>query len=126
MVGRVRECGAAERVYYCAGPTTMLAVRAADPSAEIALTWTTLAPPRPALLAAVGPALAQLPFQPGRATTWPTVSTGTACWSRPGRRTPAAPCAGWSATASTRSPPTASTRCTVFHPAAELVGLNQA
>ena len=33
----------------------MLAVRAADPSAEIALTWTTLAPPRPALLAAVRP-----------------------------------------------------------------------
>jgi glycerophosphoryl diester phosphodiesterase len=33
----------------------MLAVRAAAPSAEIALTWTTLAPPRPALLDAVRP-----------------------------------------------------------------------
>ncbi|MFI1400294.1 glycerophosphodiester phosphodiesterase [Streptomyces sp. NPDC020681] len=55
VVGTVRECGAAERVYYCAGPRTMLAVRAADPSAEIAMTWTTLAPPRPALLEAVRP-----------------------------------------------------------------------
>ncbi|MFJ8000520.1 glycerophosphodiester phosphodiesterase [Streptomyces sp. NPDC096310] len=55
IVGTVRECGAEERVYYCAGPDTMLAVRAADARAEIAMTWTTLAPPRPALLAAVRP-----------------------------------------------------------------------
>jgi glycerophosphoryl diester phosphodiesterase len=55
IVGIVRDCGAAERVYYCAGAQTMLAVRSADPSAEIALTWTTLAPPRPALLDAVRP-----------------------------------------------------------------------
>jgi len=55
VVDVVRQCGAEERVYYCAGAQTMLAVRAADPSAEIALTWTTLAPPRPALLDAVGP-----------------------------------------------------------------------
>jgi glycerophosphoryl diester phosphodiesterase len=55
VIGTVRECGAGERVYYCAGPATMLAVRAADPAAEIAMTWTTLAPPRPALLDAVGP-----------------------------------------------------------------------
>jgi glycerophosphoryl diester phosphodiesterase len=54
VVGTVRECGAGERVYYCAGPATMLAVRAADPSAELAMTWTTLAPPRPVLLDAVG------------------------------------------------------------------------
>ncbi|MEU6511945.1 MULTISPECIES: glycerophosphodiester phosphodiesterase [unclassified Streptomyces] len=51
----VRQSGARERVYYCAGAEAMLAVRAADPAAEIALTWTTLAPPRPALLAAVRP-----------------------------------------------------------------------
>lgn len=51
----VRECAAQERVYYCADAPAMLAVRAADPSAEIALTWKTLAPPRPALLAAVRP-----------------------------------------------------------------------
>ncbi|MFI1724924.1 glycerophosphodiester phosphodiesterase [Streptomyces sp. NPDC020489] len=51
----VRECGAEDRVYYCAGAQAMLAVRAADPAAEIALTWTSLAPPRPALLAAVRP-----------------------------------------------------------------------
>ncbi|MCX5393495.1 glycerophosphodiester phosphodiesterase [Streptomyces sp. NPDC006482] len=55
IVGTVRECGAGERVYYCAGSVAMLQVRAADPSAEIALTWTTLAPPRRVLLDAVRP-----------------------------------------------------------------------
>ncbi|MGY0019042.1 glycerophosphodiester phosphodiesterase [Streptomyces sp. cg35] len=55
VVGAIRDCGAEDRVYYCAGAETMLKVRAADPSAEIALTWTTLAPPRPALLDAVRP-----------------------------------------------------------------------
>ncbi|MFI6208770.1 glycerophosphodiester phosphodiesterase [Streptomyces sp. NPDC051041] len=55
IAGVVRECGARDRVYYCAGAPAMLAVRAADPAAEIALTWTTLAPPRPVLLAAVRP-----------------------------------------------------------------------
>jgi glycerophosphoryl diester phosphodiesterase len=55
IVGTVRDCGAEERVYYTAGPRAMLAVRAADPSAEIAMTWTSLAPPRPALLDAVRP-----------------------------------------------------------------------
>ncbi|MFE7354708.1 glycerophosphodiester phosphodiesterase [Streptomyces sp. NPDC057543] len=54
-IGVVRECGAGERVYYCAGSEAMLRVRAADPSAEIALTWTTLAPPRATLLDAVRP-----------------------------------------------------------------------
>ncbi|MFC8869491.1 glycerophosphodiester phosphodiesterase [Streptomyces sp. NPDC057148] len=55
VVDVVRECGAQDRVYYTAGPAAMLAVRAADPAAEIAMTWTTAAPPRPALLAAVQP-----------------------------------------------------------------------
>uniref|UniRef100_A0AAU2JXY1 Glycerophosphodiester phosphodiesterase n=1 Tax=Streptomyces sp. NBC_00049 TaxID=2903617 RepID=A0AAU2JXY1_9ACTN len=55
VVGLVRECGAGERTYYCAGPNTMLAVRAADPAAEIALTWTTLSPPRRVLIDAVSP-----------------------------------------------------------------------
>ncbi|MGM9384812.1 glycerophosphodiester phosphodiesterase [Streptomyces antibioticus] len=55
VVDAAREAGAADRVYYCADATAMLAVRAADPSAEIALTWTSLAPPRPVLLAAVQP-----------------------------------------------------------------------
>ncbi|MFJ5723944.1 glycerophosphodiester phosphodiesterase [Streptomyces sp. NPDC093149] len=54
-VGVVRDCGAGERAYYCAGADAMLRVRAADPSAEIALTWTTLAPPRAVLLDAVRP-----------------------------------------------------------------------
>ncbi|MFF8034332.1 MULTISPECIES: glycerophosphodiester phosphodiesterase [unclassified Streptomyces] len=55
VVDTVREQGAEDRVYYCGGAPAMLAVRAADPSAEIALTWTTLAPPRAGLLAAVRP-----------------------------------------------------------------------
>ncbi|WP_329414138.1 glycerophosphodiester phosphodiesterase [Streptomyces sp. NBC_00704] len=55
IVDAVREAGAADRVHYCADAVAMLAVRAADPSAEIALTCTSLAPPRPALLAAVKP-----------------------------------------------------------------------
>ncbi|MGW0946860.1 glycerophosphodiester phosphodiesterase [Streptomyces sp. NPDC002623] len=55
IVDAVREAGAADRVYYCADAVAMLAVRGADPSAEIALTCTSLAPPRPALLAAVKP-----------------------------------------------------------------------
>ncbi|MFD3699539.1 glycerophosphodiester phosphodiesterase [Streptomyces sp. NPDC058646] len=55
VVGQVRECGARERTYYCAGPRSMLALRAADPGAEIALTWTTLSPPRRVLTDAVAP-----------------------------------------------------------------------
>ncbi|MFF8873463.1 glycerophosphodiester phosphodiesterase [Streptomyces massasporeus] len=55
IMGVVEEAGAAERVYYCAGADAMLAVRAVDADAEIALTWTTLAPPRPALLEAIRP-----------------------------------------------------------------------
>ncbi|MFD5190538.1 glycerophosphodiester phosphodiesterase [Streptomyces sp. NPDC058357] len=54
-VGVVHECGAGERAYYCAGADAMLRVRSADPHAEIALTWTSLAPPRAALLDAVRP-----------------------------------------------------------------------
>ncbi|MFB7995781.1 glycerophosphodiester phosphodiesterase [Streptomyces sp. NPDC056002] len=56
VVGAVRDCGADERAYYCAGAETMLAVRRADPAAEVALTWTSLAPPRPGVLEAIRPA----------------------------------------------------------------------
>ncbi|MFE1438501.1 glycerophosphodiester phosphodiesterase [Streptomyces sp. NPDC058739] len=55
VVDAVRASGARDRVYYCAAAEAMLAVREADGSAEIALTWTTLAPPRAGLLAAVRP-----------------------------------------------------------------------
>ncbi|MEU6679600.1 glycerophosphodiester phosphodiesterase [Streptomyces sp. NPDC046925] len=55
IVGAVADCGATERTYYSAGARTLLAVRAADPAAETALTWTTLAPPRPAVLDALKP-----------------------------------------------------------------------
>ncbi|WP_338895838.1 glycerophosphodiester phosphodiesterase [Streptomyces sp. TG1A-60] len=51
----VREYEAEDRVYYSADPATVLAVREAAPTAEIALTWKTLAPPRPALLDAIRP-----------------------------------------------------------------------
>ncbi|MEU5424610.1 glycerophosphodiester phosphodiesterase [Streptomyces olivoreticuli] len=54
-VAEVHASGAAGRVYYCGSPESMLAVRRADPDAEIALTWTTLAPPRAALLDRVRP-----------------------------------------------------------------------
>ncbi|MBT3152862.1 glycerophosphodiester phosphodiesterase [Streptomyces sp. CHD11] len=55
IVDTVRGSGARDRVYYCAGAPAMLAVRAADPSAEIALTRTTLAPPRAGLLDVIRP-----------------------------------------------------------------------
>lgn len=55
VVDVVRACGAEDRVYYCADAAAMLAVRGADAGAEIALTWTTSAPPRAALLEAVRP-----------------------------------------------------------------------
>ncbi|MFE0040858.1 glycerophosphodiester phosphodiesterase [Streptomyces sp. NPDC059015] len=55
IIGTVHRSGAADRVYYTGGPVGMLAVRDADPDAEIALTWTTLAPPRPVLLASLRP-----------------------------------------------------------------------
>ncbi|OON76423.1 glycerophosphodiester phosphodiesterase [Streptomyces tsukubensis] len=55
IVGVIHDSGAAERAYYCAGPSAMLAVRGADRAAEIALTWTTAAPPRASLLEAVRP-----------------------------------------------------------------------
>ncbi|MET9565585.1 MULTISPECIES: glycerophosphodiester phosphodiesterase [Streptomyces] len=55
IIGVIQDFGAEERVYYCAGAAAMLAVRTADPAAEIALTWTSLAPPRPALLDAIRP-----------------------------------------------------------------------
>ncbi|SDE12968.1 glycerophosphoryl diester phosphodiesterase [Streptomyces prasinopilosus] len=55
IVDVVREHGARDRVRYCADAAAMLAVRAADPSAEIALTRTSQAPPRAGLLEAVRP-----------------------------------------------------------------------
>jgi glycerophosphoryl diester phosphodiesterase len=55
VLATVGEAGARERVYWSGTAATLLAVRAADPAAELALTWTTAAPPRPALLAALRP-----------------------------------------------------------------------
>ncbi|MFK4272278.1 glycerophosphodiester phosphodiesterase [Streptomyces milbemycinicus] len=54
-VTEVHESGAADRVYYCGGPAAMYAVRGEDPDAELALTWTTLTPPRPTLLTDLRP-----------------------------------------------------------------------
>ena len=55
IVGVIHEYGADGRAYYCGGPSAMLWLRAADPSAEIALTWASCAPPHPVLLDAVKP-----------------------------------------------------------------------
>ncbi|MEE1941823.1 glycerophosphodiester phosphodiesterase [Streptomyces sp. TRM 70361] len=55
-VAEVRAAGAPERVYWCGGPAALLAVRAAEPGAELALTWQRAAPVRPTLLAALRPA----------------------------------------------------------------------
>ncbi|MFF8647584.1 glycerophosphodiester phosphodiesterase [Streptomyces griseoluteus] len=51
----VRQSGAEDRVYYSAGAPSLLTLRAAAPTAELALSWTTTARPRPALLAALRP-----------------------------------------------------------------------
>lgn len=105
VVGLVRECGARERAYYCAGPDTMLAVRAADPGAEIALTWTTLSPPRRVLIDAVAPAGSTTASGSSTGSSR-TPCTGTGCWCRRGRRTPSGRCAPWSRRAWTPSPRT--------------------
>ncbi|MEU0967937.1 glycerophosphodiester phosphodiesterase [Streptomyces sp. NPDC005917] len=55
IVAVARECGATDRVYYTGDASAMLAVRAADATAEIALTRKTLAPTRPALLDVIRP-----------------------------------------------------------------------
>lgn len=54
-VTEVHESGAADRVYYSGALAALHAVRREDPDAEIALTWTTLTPPRPTLLADLRP-----------------------------------------------------------------------
>ncbi|GAA0428588.1 glycerophosphodiester phosphodiesterase [Streptomyces luteireticuli] len=54
-VAAVHAAGAGGRVSWCGATPSLREVRRADPEAEIALTWTTLTPPRPALLAAVTP-----------------------------------------------------------------------
>lgn len=58
----VEAAGAGGRVYYCGGTAAMRAVRAADPAAEIALTWKTSALPAQALLDAVAPRWLNLRF----------------------------------------------------------------
>lgn len=58
----VEAAGLRERVYYCGESTAMRAVRAADPAAEIALTWKTSARPAPKVLTAVGPRWLNLRF----------------------------------------------------------------
>ncbi|MBL1101265.1 glycerophosphodiester phosphodiesterase [Streptomyces coffeae] len=54
-VDAVRASGADGRVYYCGALAALRTVRRTDPDAEIALTWTTLAPPRPELLTVLRP-----------------------------------------------------------------------
>ncbi|UCM90750.1 glycerophosphodiester phosphodiesterase [Streptomyces marincola] len=54
-VAAARAAGAGSRVYYCGDPGALRAVRAADPAAEIALTWKRTGRPRPSLLAELRP-----------------------------------------------------------------------
>ncbi|MCE7079992.1 glycerophosphodiester phosphodiesterase [Streptomyces sp. ST2-7A] len=54
-VATVAGNGSADRVYWCGDPAALLAVRAADPGAEIALTWKRSAPVRAGLVAEVRP-----------------------------------------------------------------------
>jgi glycerophosphoryl diester phosphodiesterase len=54
-VAAVREASAAGRVYYCGDPAALLAIRRAEESAEIALTWKRASRPRAALLAELRP-----------------------------------------------------------------------
>ncbi|MYS13716.1 glycerophosphodiester phosphodiesterase [Streptomyces sp. SID4982] len=51
----VRQSDAEDRVYYSAGAESLLTLREAAPAAELALTWTTSARPRPSLLQALRP-----------------------------------------------------------------------
>ncbi|MER8017008.1 glycerophosphodiester phosphodiesterase [Streptomyces griseoluteus] len=55
VLDAVREAGAEDRVLYSSGAQSLLTLRAAAPAAELALTWTTTARPRPALLTALRP-----------------------------------------------------------------------
>jgi glycerophosphoryl diester phosphodiesterase len=52
----VREYGSGDRVYYCGDPGALRAVRAADSTAEIALTWKRTSPVRGTLLRDLRPA----------------------------------------------------------------------
>ncbi len=111
IVDAIREYGATDRVYYCAGADAMLAVRAADASAEIALTWTSLAPPRPAVLDAVRPRWLNYRFTlVDRDLTAHIHREGylLSVWTPDTRRSMRLSSSTW---ASTRSPPTASTCC---------------
>jgi glycerophosphoryl diester phosphodiesterase len=62
VLSAVRDGGARDRAYYCGEAPAMLALRALDPAAEIALTWKTSVPPSPVLLAAVRPRWINLRF----------------------------------------------------------------
>ncbi|MGW2210192.1 glycerophosphodiester phosphodiesterase [Streptomyces sp. NPDC001781] len=55
ILGVIRDAGAEDRVCYSAGAESLLTLRTAAPTAELALTWTTVARPRPALLSALRP-----------------------------------------------------------------------
>lgn len=61
-IAAVREAGAADRVYYCGELAAMYQVRALEPSAEVAMTWTTSARPAGSLLDGLGPRWLNLRF----------------------------------------------------------------
>ncbi|BBB00499.1 putative glycerophosphoryl diester phosphodiesterase [Actinacidiphila reveromycinica] len=61
-VAAVREAGAADRVYYCGKLSAMREVRALEPAAEVAMTWTTSARPAGTLLDGLAPRWLNLRF----------------------------------------------------------------
>ncbi|MDT0441066.1 glycerophosphodiester phosphodiesterase [Streptomyces johnsoniae] len=89
-VAAVRAAGAADRVYYCGDPGALRAVRAADGSAEIALTWKRTGRPRPSLLAELRPRWLNYRFGlVTRDTVERAVAEGyeVAAWTADSRRT---------------------------------------
>jgi glycerophosphoryl diester phosphodiesterase len=61
-VAAVREADLPGRVYYCGGLPAMVAVRAHDPAAEIAMTWTTSHRPPESLISDLAPRWLNLPI----------------------------------------------------------------
>lgn len=88
-VAQVRESGAGDRVYYCGALAALHAVRRAEPTAEIALTWTTLAPCGPGAAGRAAPPVAQLPLRAGLPGAGRPLSRRRAAGLRLDRRHPA-------------------------------------
>jgi len=70
----IRAAGASDRVYWCGHLSAMLAIRAQDPTAEVAMTWTSSRRPPQSLLADLEPRWLNLQFG--------LVDHSTVAWAR--------------------------------------------